>query len=568
MSRQTDGPRKALRQCRRQWALLWTVIACIAVTSMILAGCGADPNQGQAQQNQAKLDRELHHAKVDLGIPDSMLKPIETQEQSVASGAGGWNYSYKDASYHYQLLYTQLVGIEQTAAQTLKQQASADINAFTNALNARRSQGFKEIDAYQGRLQQVIAGYNSATIPGDFARVDTEAQANTEALNALWPAYQKLQAFQQVLLAMHNAGLNSALGQMLYQQDVDAFSNASTADRYAKLVGVIDGQINQLVADQAEALPYVGNALLETFQARIQLLQQYGDTKDAGAFQKQYTQDAQELGQAHSLADYLTLSQQINQQSAGMSLPLIRAQAHYDYNTLAKLVAYANTKTMTNPYDGTKYPIAYEYADYYNGIGDAQQRLGYADAVNTTDAYQSADDDITILTTNLRALLDNYNDTTPHYLPHQTDLQLMRQYGVMQGKTVVVSLREQTARFYENGKLVYWSYVTTGRPEKPSPPGLHYALEKLQHTVFTSPEPKGSPLWYAPTPINFAIEYALYGFFLHDAWWRAEFGPYTNLPHYDPAAFNGGSHGCVNFPLNNMAWVYNWTPDGAPIIVY
>ncbi|MEO7000760.1 MAG: L,D-transpeptidase [Ktedonobacterales bacterium] len=563
-----NGQTVGAHRQRRGWVALWTVIASVAIASMILAGCGTDPNQGQAQQNQAKLDHELHHAKSELGIPESMLKPIETQEQSVASGAGGWNYSYKDASYHYQLLYTQLVGIEQTAGQTLKQQASADIAAFTNALNARRSQGFKQIDAYQGRLQQVIGDYNNAQMPGDFAKVDAEARANTEALNALWPAYQKLQAFQQVLLALRNAGLNSALSQVEYQQDVDAFRNASSADRYQKLVGVIDGQINQLVADQAEALPYVGNALLSVFQARIQLLKQYGDTTDAATFQQQYTQDTRELAQAHSLADYLTLSQQINKQSDGMSLPLIRAQAHYDFNALAKLVTYANTKTMTNPYDGTQYPLAYEYADYYNGIGDAQSRLAYADSVNSIYSYAYADDDINILTTNLRALLDDYGDSTPHYLPHQTDLQLMRQYGVMQGKTIVVSLREQTARFYENGKLVYWSFVTTGRPEKPSVPGLHYALLKLQHTMFTSPEPKGSPLWYAPTPINFAIEYSLGGFFLHDAWWRAEFGPYTNLPHYDPAAFNGGSHGCINFPLNNMAWVYNWTPDSSPIIVY
>jgi hypothetical protein len=93
-------------------------------------------------------------------------------------------------------------------------------------------------------------------------------------------------------------------------------------------------------------------------------------------------------------------------------------------------------------------------------------------------------------------------------------------------------------------------------------------MVKLTHTVFTSPDPPGSPLWYAPTPINFAIEYALYGYFLHDAWWRAEFGPYTNLPHWDPAAFNGGSHGCVNFPLNEMSTVYNWVDLGTPVILY
>ncbi|HEY8326216.1 MAG TPA: L,D-transpeptidase, partial [Ktedonobacterales bacterium] len=189
-------------------------------------------------------------------------------------------------------------------------------------------------------------------------------------------------------------------------------------------------------------------------------------------------------------------------------------------------------------------------------------------SAHTASDFQQVWYDGYTLDTNLHALLDNLKDKTPHNQPHATDLTLLNTYHLLQGKVVVVSLREQTARFYQNGKLAFWSYVTTGGPDTPSVPGLNYAMVKLTHTVFTSPDPPGSPLWYAPTPINFAIEYALYGYFLHDAWWRAEFGPYTNLPHWDPAAFNGGSHGCVNFPLNEMSTVYNWVDLGTPVILY
>jgi hypothetical protein len=47
-------------------------------------------------------------------------------------------------------------------------------------------------------------------------------------------------------------------------------------------------------------------------------------------------------------------------------------------------------------------------------------------------------------------------------------------------------------------------------------------------------------------------------------------GYLTNLPHYDPAAFNGGSHGCINFHYANgdMGKVYAFSGTGTPIIVY
>jgi hypothetical protein len=65
------------------------------------------------------------------------------------------------------------------------------------------------------------------------------------------------------------------------------------------------------------------------------------------------------------------------------------------------------------------------------------------------------------------------------------------------------------------------------------------------------------------------VYYADSGFYLHDGWWRTTFGPGSNFPHpYDGAAFDGGSHGCINFPLHNMAYYYNLVQVGTPIILY
>ncbi len=166
---------------------------------------------------------------------------------------------------------------------------------------------------------------------------------------------------------------------------------------------------------------------------------------------------------------------------------------------------------------------------------------------------------------------------------HQTDLDLINYYGLQNSKVIVVSLREQKARLFSNGKLAtgrdgkpYAFDVTTGSPDKPTVPGIHCALPPLKGPpggdLFKSPDPPGSPFYYKPTPVHYSFGYSLYGYYIHDGWWRdhTEMGYLTNLPHYDPAAFNGGSHGCINFHYSNgdMGKVYAFSSPGIPIIVY
>ena len=130
-----------------------------------------------------------------------------------------------------------------------------------------------------------------------------------------------------------------------------------------------------------------------------------------------------------------------------------------------------------------------------------------------------------------------------------------------QGKEIVVSLSRQWMWAYQDGHEVFNSAVMTGRPSLPTPTGTYHVFLKLHPTWFYSPWPYGSPYWYPPTYINYALEWHDGGFFLHDSWWHTVYGPGTNGWHYDPTyGWQWGSHGCVAMPLSAAAWLYNWAP--------
>jgi lipoprotein-anchoring transpeptidase ErfK/SrfK len=544
----------------------WLTLASMLMGTLILfSACGSDPNQATAQHNKTQLDAEMARAR-QMGVPASYLDPIATQEARAAAGAGGWGYSYQGAAATYAMLYSQLLTAEQQSSSQIKDKAQKSLDVFSAILTQRKAQGFSETATYQARLTQAYLDLGNAKTAADYGKVAIFASTQTEALTAMWPAYTKLQEFEATLAALQKVGIDTDWSQAVYTQDVQVFQNAASPDRYTQLEKVIDGQINQLVADRVEALPYVGQAMLQAFQARIDALHLFGE--GTSAFQQQHDGDVRQLGQAQTLADYMTLAQTIDGQAEQMALPFARGQARHDLQVLQGLVTATSER---NPL------LDYEYADPARGIGNVTAQFDAAGDSGSYVAgcgydlvckYNSADSAIQAQMVNLRAMLDNLNDQTPAWEAHQTDLELMSHYGILGEHVTVVSLREQTARLYENGKLVYWSYITTGRYERPSPPGLHYAEWKAANIEFQPTEPIGSPIRGYPTPIHYAVYYYDYGFFLHDAWWRIGFGPGSNLPHWDPAAFDGGSHGCVNFPLQNMAWYYNWVQVGSPVLIY
>ncbi|MBV9713025.1 MAG: L,D-transpeptidase [Ktedonobacteraceae bacterium] len=138
--------------------------------------------------------------------------------------------------------------------------------------------------------------------------------------------------------------------------------------------------------------------------------------------------------------------------------------------------------------------------------------------------------------------------------------------GGSRGKVIVVSLSRQWLYAYQNGAQVFNAAVMTGRPSLPTPTGTFHVFAKLSPTTFYSPWPYGSPNWYPPTHINYALEFLRGGYFLHDSWWHTVYGPGTNGWHYDPTyGWQWGSHGCVAMPFNTAAWLYKWAPIGTTV---
>ncbi len=135
-----------------------------------------------------------------------------------------------------------------------------------------------------------------------------------------------------------------------------------------------------------------------------------------------------------------------------------------------------------------------------------------------------------------------------------------------QGKVIVVSLAQQWLYAYQDGTQVFNAAIMTGRPGLETPTGTFHVFAKLSPTTFYSPWAYGSPNWYPPTYINYALEFLEGGYFLHDSWWHSVYGPGTNGWHYDPVdGWQWGSHGCVAMPLNAAAWLYDWAPIGTTV---
>lgn len=101
-------------------------------------------------------------------------------------------------------------------------------------------------------------------------------------------------------------------------------------------------------------------------------------------------------------------------------------------------------------------------------------------------------------------------------------------------KTVLISQRIQGFGLYENGKLIKWGPVSSGKRSTPTPNGLHYANFKSKLKISTVDEG-----WKMPYYFNF-MNY--YGVGIHE----------YSLPGY-PA-----SHACVRAYREDAQFIYDW----------
>ena len=132
-------------------------------------------------------------------------------------------------------------------------------------------------------------------------------------------------------------------------------------------------------------------------------------------------------------------------------------------------------------------------------------------------------------------------------------------YNAGAGKLIVISLSRQVLTAYQDGGVVLTTYVATGRPALPTPPGVYHIFAKYSPYEMISPWPRSSPYWYPNSWTNWAMEFAGGGYFIHDAPWRSWYGPGSNI-------YNG-THGCVNVPYSPMSFLWGWTPMGTTVVV-
>ncbi len=309
-----------------------------------------------------------------------------------------------------------------------------------------------------------------------------------------------------------------------------------------------------------------GTTELQTFQQWITLMQKYNG--NTATFQQQYTSDQEALQNAKTSTAYNAALSTLKNHVQAIQIPAMKTEGQSLQQQLQQgVTSFGQKHQYHDAYDNKTYPLGFEYGS--SGMGGwLQDELSSA---RTVSDYQQAIEDANMWLTNFQAMASNSSDKTPYNQVHNSDLQLLQHYGMMNKKVIVISLEEQAMRVYQNGKLVNAFLVTTGRPDKPSLPGTWWVEGKQSPTVFKANVPQSSPYWYPDTPINYAVQYHSNGYFIHDSWWRADYGPGTQFPHQDASGdiySAQGSHGCINMAKDNAAWVYGFVELYTHIVVY
>ena len=551
------------------------VLLAALLLAAIICACGGSPQSQQASsQNKAQLDSALQHAK-QIGIPASVLAPIVQKENKLSSSSApfAWfndqpatdYYTSQANSYHALLGQTQSLVADTTSQYT--SQAQNDMQSFGQALSRRQAQ-------HIGNLQHFVTQYNTdqsllsaAQYPKDYLAVSADANTNTQALGYMGLDFSRLGTFKNTITQMQQANIDVTAMQGQYQSDQQSFSSSTTPTDFQNLNELIDAQYQIAVVSSIGSLPYVGAAKLGEFKAQLGLLKLYG--MDPSSYQKLYNADLATMGKAKTIHDFLKVSNQINTDMSTMHNDLVQGASSYLIGALDRQAnAWGNAHLYHDKFDGHNYILDSGYT--MNGIGYWLQReLSWA--YYPADFQSVVNDDNTELY-NFQLMQQDYTDTTPYNKVHATDMELLQHNNLMHGQVLVVSMVEQAMRVYQDGKLVNSFLVTMGRVERPALPGIWTVQNRQSPTEFKSMDPPSSPFWYPPTPIHYAILYHWGGFFVHDAWWRVNFGPGTQFPHYDTGgdeSFAGnGSHGCINVQEQQAAWLYANTSWSTMIAVY
>ncbi len=557
---------------------LWTTRAILSVmflaVFLLTSACGGNAQIRQrATGGQARYMKLLQHAE-QIGIPSSMLQPVLQHQNQLAHMSApsnpfddqGLNSYYNGLSNSYDRLTIQLDKIISNGSEQLQVQARQNYEQAQVVLKQREGQGLPaqnflpQLRAVQGMLQQ-------ARLPKDYVAVSTHAQNLVSSLQLLNTTADQLAALKKLTGVLQSANLNTDAVQTSYALSAQLLSHVSSPANLQALNIDVNAQYQQANVMMTQAVGFLVPNKLNALSEQIKHLTEFHIP--AGAYQSRLVADQALVHKDMTPQDYQAFSIHVDADIDAVQSALLRPEAQQLLNQFhQEAESWGNAHAYHDNYNGKSYPLDVGYLS--QGIGPDMDSL-VANAVSEQD-LRDAISGITDQLFNLKMMELDSTDTTPYNQVHSADKQLFDHYQAHSGQVIVISLAQQALRLYQDGKLVRAFQVVTGRPELPSPPGVWSVLNRQAPTTFRSSDPPDSPYWYPPTHINYAIMFQQGGYYIHDAWWRANFGPGNQFPHYDTSGdetdSGTGSHGCVNMSTNDAEWLYDNTGWDAKVIVF
>jgi lipoprotein-anchoring transpeptidase ErfK/SrfK len=539
----------------------------------ILSACGGDPQaQQQASKDETNLNKTLQYAQ-SIGVPSKALQPIQKQVQAlIATQAPLTLFDNTPATQYYnnvstrsKQLQTQIQGLIQASTEQLDQQAQTNLESLQHTLVTKQHSGLP-LDAIKKTYQQDQTNMLKARYPKDYTLINTHASDALTTISMMPTTMDKLTTMQSIIKMMDDGKQDVTTLKQQYLEDQQTLAKVTTPTQLQTLNHTIDTQNAQVASQFTQVIPLLTQAKIDTMSKDVQQLQKNGI--DTTTYQKQLDEDEARAKTVKTLDDYTAFAKVVDSHLNGMQTDLLKSQAMTGLKNFHQEVQnWGNAHTYFDKYNGVTYPLDTPYMT--KGIGEDLDRE--VNEAQTTSDYQQAVTDIQNSLLHLQMLEKDANDPTPFDQPHATDKQLMDYYKIQSGQVIVVSFIEEALRVYDNGQLVHSFLITAGRPELPPVPGLWAPLWRRNHITFHSAFPKGSPYWYPDTPINYAVLYHEGGYYLHDSWWRNDYGPGTQFYHVDSSGNTSadyGSHGCINMPLTEAQWVYENTTYNTQILMY
>ncbi|MCW5876451.1 MAG: L,D-transpeptidase [Anaerolineales bacterium] len=128
--------------------------------------------------------------------------------------------------------------------------------------------------------------------------------------------------------------------------------------------------------------------------------------------------------------------------------------------------------------------------------------------------------------------------------------------GVDNGRWIEINLEQQSIAVYEDNRMVFATLIATGLDGLWTRPGVFQVYEKHETTAMSGDFSGGAGGYYYLADVPWTLYYDQ-ARAIHGAYWRQkQFFGYQ------------GSHGCVNLPIGDARWIFEWADVGDWVYVH